>query len=142
MHFVTKNIGFVPGMDMNNLKSIGGQLNKEETRIFGENLGFQNEDIEKFMKLPFGAVLMMRKYRGKRPHKYQKVRIKRALEAIDRHDLVPLIMPEETEKNTNDTEKILENEASNVNGISDDNGGIKGNFEESKEKLTKVEKID
>lgn len=51
-------------------------------------------------------------------------------------------MPEETEKNTNDTEKILENEASNVNGISDDNGGIKGNFEESKEKLTKVEKID
>lgn len=51
-------------------------------------------------------------------------------------------MFEEIEKNINDIEKILDNEVSNVNGISDDNGGIKGNFEELKEKLIKVEKID
>lgn len=94
------------------------------------------------MKLPSGAVFMIRKYRGKRPHKYQKVKIQRALEAIDRHDLVPLIMPEDTEKNTNAIEKILDNEGSYENDMMDGNEVISEIVEESKEKPTKLKKCD
>ncbi|XP_061185998.1 uncharacterized protein LOC133194068 [Saccostrea echinata] len=89
---------FVPGMDMKNLSSIALQLSEEEARIFAKNLGMSNESIETYMDMPFGAVCMIRHYRGKRPHFSQKYRIKDALLAIDRQDLVPLIIPPEEEK--------------------------------------------
>lgn len=107
-------------MDMKTLKSIGVQLNTEEAKILGKNLGLSNDDIEDFMKLPFGAVFMIRKYRGRRPHYSQKVSIKRALEAIDRHDLVPLIMPEETERGTNAVVGNFDNWRSDMNGTTDE----------------------
>uniref|UniRef100_A0A8W8MDK8 Uncharacterized protein n=8 Tax=Magallana gigas TaxID=29159 RepID=A0A8W8MDK8_MAGGI len=133
---------FVPGMDMKNLKSIGVQLNTEEARIFGKNLGLNNDDIEDFMKLPFGAVFMIRKYRGRRPHYSQKVSIKRALEAIDRHDLVPLIMPEEAEKNTNAVARDVDNGKNDINGTPDDKDVINEsdtNVEKSNEEPTAQE---
>ncbi|XP_022307089.2 uncharacterized protein LOC111113267 isoform X1 [Crassostrea virginica] len=89
---------FVPGLDMKNLSSIALQLDTEEAKLFGKNLGLQNDVIEEFMKTPLGAVFMIRQYRGKRPHYSQKISIRRALEVIDRHDLVHLIMPPEEEK--------------------------------------------
>jgi hypothetical protein len=85
-------------MDMKNLSTIARQLNDEEARIFGKNLGLPNDDVEKYMSMTFGAVWMLRQYRGKRPHFSQKQNIKRALEAIDRPDLVHLIIPPEEEK--------------------------------------------
>lgn len=84
---------------------------------------------------------MIRKYRERRPHYSQKVSIKRALEAVDRHALVSLIMPEETEKNTNAFEKIMDNEKSNVNGTIDDNDVIKNN-NTNVEQATKLENCD
>lgn len=83
---------------MKNLSSIALQLDTEEAKLFGKNLGLQNDVIEEFMKTPLGAVFMIRQYRGKRPHYSQKISIRRALEVIDRHDLVHLIMPPEEEK--------------------------------------------
>lgn len=133
---------FVTGMDMKNLKSIGVQMNTEEARIFGKNLGINNDDIEEYMKLPFGAVFMIRKYRGRRPHYSQKVSIKRALEAIDRHDLVPLIMPEEAAKNTNAVARNVDNEKSDMNGTPDDKDVIRENdtnVEKSNEEPTELE---
>lgn len=133
---------FVTGMDMKNLKSIGVQMNTEEARIFGKNLGINNDDIEEYMKLPFGAVFMIRKYRGRRPHYSQKVSIKRALEAIDRHDLVPLIMPEEAAKNTNAVARNVDNEKSDMNGTADDIDVIRENdtnVEKSNEEPTELE---
>lgn len=129
-------------MDMKNLKSIGVQMNTEEVRIFVKNLGLNNDDIEDFMKLPFGAVFMIRKYRGRRPHYSQKVSIKRALEAIDRHDLVPLIMPEEAEKNTNAVARDVDNGKNDINGTPDDKDVINEsdtNVEKSNEEPTAQE---
>lgn len=50
-------------------------------------------------------------------------------------------MPEETEKNTNAFEKIMDNEKSNVNGTIDDNDVIKNNHT-NVEQATKLENCD
>lgn len=88
---------------------------------------------------------MIRKYRGRRPHYSQKVSIKRALEAIDRHDLVPLIMPEEVEKNTNAVARNVDNGKSDMKGATDDKDVIRENdtnVAESNEKPTEIERSD
>lgn len=51
-------------------------------------------------------------------------------------------MPEETEKNTNAIEKILDNEGSYENDMMDGNEVISEIVEESKEKPTKLKKCD
>ncbi|XP_048753807.2 uncharacterized protein LOC125665217 [Ostrea edulis] len=104
----SENPSFVPGMDMKNLANIARQLDDEEARIFGKNLGLPNGDIEKYMSMAFGAVWMLRQYRGKRPHFAQRYNIKRALEAIDRHDIVHLIIPQEDGQNITMTPKAVE----------------------------------
>lgn len=136
---------FVPGMDMKNLKSIGVKLDTEEARIFGKNLGLQNDAIEEYMKLPFGPVLMINKYRGMRPHYSQKVRIRKALEAIDRHDLVPIIMPEETERNTNAVARKEDDERIEAKDTTNDVNVINENHtdnEESNKEPTKMENME
>ncbi|XP_048753811.2 uncharacterized protein LOC125665218 isoform X2 [Ostrea edulis] len=90
----SENPSLVPGMEMKSLTDIARQLNDEEARIFGKNLGLLNGDIEKYLGMTYGAMWMLRKYRGNNPHYAQKYNIKIALEAIDRHDLVHLIIPQ------------------------------------------------
>ncbi|XP_048754332.2 uncharacterized protein LOC125665632 [Ostrea edulis] len=81
----------VPGMDTKTLGMIGGNIDREEAKIFGRNLGLSKSVIERFLNMSQPAVRMLMKYRGQLTHYGQKIVLITSLKAIGRQDLVLML---------------------------------------------------